>query len=46
MTACITDFGLSRVVSEGVTHVSTRVLGTLGYLDPAYMETGTRAYVD
>ncbi|CAI5525093.1 unnamed protein product [Closterium sp. Naga37s-1] len=40
MEAKLTDFGMAKQAAEGVSHVSTRVMGTLGYLDPAYMETG------
>ncbi|GJP76478.1 hypothetical protein CLOP_g6921 [Closterium sp. NIES-67] len=41
MRAKLTDFGMATVGPEaGQTHVSTRVLGTMGYLDPKYMETG------
>ena len=36
----LTDFGMARQGDDGMSHVSTRVMGTLGYLDPAYMETG------
>lgn len=38
----LTDFGMAKQGQEGVSHLSTRVMGTLGYLDPAYMETGDK----
>eukprot|EP00271_Cylindrocystis_brebissonii_P002872 TRINITY_DN13638_c0_g1_i1.p1 TRINITY_DN13638_c0_g1~~TRINITY_DN13638_c0_g1_i1.p1 ORF type:complete len:394 (+),score=69.70 TRINITY_DN13638_c0_g1_i1:823-2004(+) len=39
--AQIGDFGLARAGPDGTAkHVSTKVQGTLGYLDPTYMETG------
>ncbi|WOH01638.1 hypothetical protein DCAR_0521022 [Daucus carota subsp. sativus] len=32
----VADFGLARFAPEGVTHVSTRVAGTMGYVAPEY----------
>ncbi|KAK1416835.1 hypothetical protein QVD17_25952 [Tagetes erecta] len=36
----VADFGLARFTSENDTHVSTRVMGTFGYLAPEYALTG------
>lgn len=36
----ISDFGLARLMPENVTHVSTRVAGTIGYLAPEYALRG------
>lgn len=36
----VADFGLARFTSETDTHVSTRVMGTFGYLAPEYALTG------
>ncbi|KAB2059099.1 hypothetical protein ES319_A11G279500v1 [Gossypium barbadense] len=32
----VADFGLAKINSEGTTHLSTRVAGTLGYVAPEY----------
>ncbi|XP_072995929.1 receptor-like serine/threonine-protein kinase ALE2 isoform X2 [Typha latifolia] len=36
----VTDFGLAREASEGSQHISTRVMGTFGYVAPEYAMTG------
>ncbi|CAI5999252.1 unnamed protein product [Closterium sp. NIES-65] len=44
LRAKVTDFGMAtRGPEEGKTHVSTRIMGTLGYLDPDYIYTGVEA---
>ncbi|KAJ0975758.1 hypothetical protein J5N97_017723 [Dioscorea zingiberensis] len=40
LTPKISDFGLAKLVPENVTHVSTRVAGTMGYLAPEYAVRG------
>ncbi|XP_020079797.1 receptor-like serine/threonine-protein kinase ALE2 isoform X3 [Ananas comosus] len=39
-TPKVTDFGLAREASEGSHHISTRVMGTFGYVAPEYAMTG------
>ncbi|CAJ2632571.1 serine/threonine-protein kinase PCRK1-like isoform X4 [Trifolium pratense] len=39
--AKLSDFGLARLgPSDGLTHVSTAVVGTMGYAAPEYLQTG------
>ncbi|KAL2554362.1 Protein kinase superfamily protein [Forsythia ovata] len=43
--AKLSDFGLARLGPlEGLTHVSTAVMGTLGYAAPEYVQTGHLTY--
>lgn len=39
-TPKVSDFGLAREASEGTNHISTRVMGTFGYVAPEYAMTG------
>ncbi|CAA7403280.1 unnamed protein product [Spirodela intermedia] len=39
-TPKVSDFGLAREASEGSQHISTRVMGTFGYVAPEYAMTG------
>lgn len=38
--AQVADFGFAKLIPDGATHVTTRVMGTLGYLAPEYAMLG------
>ncbi|XP_072954725.1 cold-responsive protein kinase 1-like isoform X1 [Typha angustifolia] len=40
LTPTISDFGLAKLLPPNMTHVSTRVAGTIGYLAPEYAIRG------
>ncbi|XP_042514560.1 receptor-like serine/threonine-protein kinase ALE2 isoform X2 [Macadamia integrifolia] len=39
-TPKVSDFGMAREATEGSQHISTRVMGTFGYVAPEYAMTG------
>lgn len=44
--AKIADFGLAKLgPSGGMSHVTTRIMGTYGYAAPEYVATGMRVAV-
>ncbi|XP_024536370.1 LRR receptor-like serine/threonine-protein kinase FEI 1 [Selaginella moellendorffii] len=40
LEACVSDFGLARLLEENDSQVTTIVAGTFGYLAPEYMQSG------
>ncbi|XP_039116498.1 probable LRR receptor-like serine/threonine-protein kinase At1g53430 [Dioscorea cayenensis subsp. rotundata] len=40
LNAKISDFGLAKLSDEDVTHISTRIAGTIGYMAPEYAMRG------
>lgn len=36
----ISDFGLAKLLGAGMSHITTRVMGTFGYVAPEYASTG------
>jgi len=40
LTAKLTDFGISRLLVGGVTRYTTTVKGSIGYMDPIYIQEG------
>eukprot|EP00475_Leptophrys_vorax_P029130 TRINITY_DN4252_c0_g5_i1.p2 TRINITY_DN4252_c0_g5~~TRINITY_DN4252_c0_g5_i1.p2 ORF type:complete len:342 (-),score=-3.00 TRINITY_DN4252_c0_g5_i1:132-1157(-) len=44
LTPVVADFGLARAVEDWQTHVQTRVMGSIGYIDPFYFQTGNLGF--
>ncbi|XP_026406762.1 probable LRR receptor-like serine/threonine-protein kinase At1g53440 [Papaver somniferum] len=44
LTAKISDFGMAKLDEEENTHISTRIVGTLGYMAPEYASSGRLTY--
>jgi serine/threonine protein kinase len=38
--AKLSDFGLAKLLDSGESHITTRVMGTFGYVAPEYANTG------
>ncbi|CAI5986924.1 unnamed protein product [Closterium sp. NIES-64] len=44
LTPVVADFGLARAVDDWKTHVQTRVMGSMGYIDPIYFDSGMLSF--
>ncbi|GMJ05615.1 hypothetical protein HRI_004230700 [Hibiscus trionum] len=36
----VADFGMAKLTQDSISHISTRVMGTFGYLAPEYVQSG------
>ncbi|KAL8041012.1 hypothetical protein ABFX02_10G137200 [Erythranthe guttata] len=41
MVACVSDFGISKILAENKSDAKTKTLGTIGYIAPEYGSDGT-----